>query len=632
MNITITTQSPRDPIPTPLQSTLFFVKRGHGIVYSVDQAEFPHPPELPDHTVTFRVGASDYRADFSRDTVLSREAPLNGAVAPAVAVREVHWQVPHKTAGPGPDKVAGIHLFVTRFCNGTIDITMQVSNGTVDKAGHGFCGELCIKDFQVVSDNHLRIFGGERYLGARGIEVWRWRIGGSGTVVFDFPDSIQDYGPGACAVPFAAMESTRGPLPGEPNGAAPGGSDLYPVNVGFFLTGETQKAAQSAIARQRLACYDFEGHRITFNSELTLARGAKPGKITELPCFCRALTPYSDERVYIDYNGKLAPDYAEKSAYSPFDGQHLIRAMTWLEPLIMWYGDQWAIHTMLSLAAEARTAWHPDRRLESYGWVPFSLGNLLERTPRGSGSNMAGREYGWVSMLAAWALSLSRQTERNGYLIWWNWCQKLLAFYSQVTPPSGIALRVEKAQAVGGQTSFWTDYKVPDNKGVAQALEIPIALWGVHCLQTQLGIRTLDWAIVEACVALYGEMPWNPDPWSGKTYGPPKCIVVALNGHPVEKAAEGYGPGEPINGHWILPVAWEAAVRLGEKGGNPARAGVLANALKRLGAGASSYAKKAQQLWESQDLNTYYYAWFLMDQLARKQGRRSPAPLDGLGE
>ena len=623
MIVTITPTRSREDLVAPLRQTKYFIKQRHALVYTApDGVEFDHPEPMPELRVTFVVGPGTYEAVFNADSCLGEETPLAGTTVPAVAIRETHWAEPQLISGVGPASVAGIHLFVTRFCNGTTYITMQLSNGTVNGDGTGFCGELAVRDLRMWMQGQkvLDLYEAPVYLGARGIlvdRVWLYEEDGP-DVEFVRPNGIKEYGPANVEV-FRELDlDVKEPrldhthYYGEPNGAAPGGADLYPVNVSVPGP-EVYAAASGAIARQRLALYERKnGTRLTFNTELRLTRGVQPSKITEVPVFVRALSPYDDAREYIEYNGKTAYAYDSMRAYSPFDGQHLIRAFTWLEPLIMYDGDQWAIHTMRSLAAEARTSWNPARKPASYGWRPFSLGNLLEDSPRNEGSPNAGREYGWVCQLAAWALSLTRQHSRVEHAAWLDWCGKLLAFGTQVMPPSGVPLRVEQAWASGGQTSFWTDFGVPTNKGVAQALEYPIVMWGIHCIQTQMGIAPLDWAIVEGCKALYATIPQQPDPWGGKAYGPPKCVVVSVDGQIQEKVTEGYGPGEPINGYWILPVAH--AICLKNERYKPL-AREFTKALKNYGARASSLKAKEGALFYSGDLNTYYLSWHTLYRL-----------------
>lgn len=619
--ITVTPVDSRAELEAPMRSTKFFVKSGHAIVYSVPEGvEIQHPLPFPEMRISFTVGIGTYEATFNHDSRIAEEAPVSGMVAPAVACRETHWYEPRLIDGIGPPTVAGIHLFVTRFCNGTIQITIQLSNGTVNNDGTGFCGELAVRDLRVWlgTQKVLETFEAPTYLGARGILVERvWLYDDEDpNVEFARPKRLKNYGPANVELMGEHGLGVKEPVLsdplyyGEPNGAAPGGADLYPINV----SPPDHEVAQRAIARQRLACYARKsGTRLAFSTELRLTRGVVPTKITEIPCFVRSLSPYDDAREYIEYNGKAAYRYDVLRGYSPFDGQHLIRAFTWLEPLIMWEGDAWAIHTMKSLAAEARTSWNPERKPASYGWRPFSLGNLLEDSPRNEGSANAGREFGWVCHLASWALSLTRRQDRAEHGVWMDWCGKLLAFASQVMPPSGIPLRVEKVWASGGQTSFWTDFGVPDNEGVAQALELPIVWWGIHCIQAQLGISPLDWAIVEGCRSVYTEIKQEPDPWGGTAYGPPKCITVSRDMESLPKAKNGHGPGEPINGFWILPVAH--AICLATPRLRP-QARFFSRALRDYGHKAPNLKAKEGALFYSGDLNTYYLAWLTLYNLS----------------
>lgn len=192
----------------------------------------------------------------------------------------------------------------------------------------------------------------------------------------------------------------------------------------------------------------------------------------------------------------------------------------------------------------------------------------------------------------------------------------MLAFAQQVVPPHGIPLRVDKDWASGGQTSFWSTYKVPNNKGVAQAIEIPIVYWGVYCLQKQLGIFPMDNAMIRGCLAVYVDMEPVNDPWSGTTKGPPLCVVVSEDGESVNKVTEGFGPGEPVNGYWALPCAIEAAAK-NESTSSAKKA--LLRGLKRYNRPAKTWKEKDGMLFYSGKINSFYHAWTVAYNKGRKE-------------
>lgn len=618
MDITVRIVQPRELVE-PQRSTGYFLKRGLTLVAEAQSEDYPDikPLALTPISCSFQLtGMGRYEATFQDNlTLVRREIPLYGQTERPVLIRESHWALPKKVSGLGPPDALGVHLFLDRYCNGRIEATVQISNGSLTKEGTGFCGEAAVERFVIsAGPRSVMHFVEPTYIGARGIYAFRWTVAdGEGQVRHQIPREYEKYGPGDCTVldmttPPPEWHNEFSPY-GEENGAAPGGWNLYPVNAaGLWQEPRDYFFGKAAgtILRQRLACYEKRtGDRITFNQELRLTRGAKPSKITELGPFVYAQSPYDDVRIYHDLNSASAVVNVGLKNYAPHDGQHLIRAFTWLEPLIMGWGDLWAIHTMQSLAMEAYTSWHPEYRRPKYGWTQFTLGNLIDSVHPLGGSPMAGREYGWVATLAAWNLALTRQADDTDYRKALQWANKLLAFGSKAMMMSGIPLMVTKDQAQGGQTSFWDTYGVPDDVAVAQTLELPIVWWGMHCLMAQLGITTARPYISRGVVEVYCETPYNPDDWSGKMRGPPKCLGVSTDSPNVLGF---WGPGEPINGHWILPVVIQWGKEQPEYRVHERR---LMKAIRQLGHPAKSAANKLD-IFQNGNLNDHYLAASLL--------------------
>ncbi len=262
-------------------------------------------------------------------------------------------------------------------------------------------------------------------------------------------------------------------------------------------------------------------------------RGGPPASEHVREVVKRKLRPSYDRGRPFDKDGRYPGDAAVQLAWSPHDGQHMIRYTKNTKALV-WLGNDSLAKDDLLLSAELfHLMWHESDHVPvswSKGITLKLLSELAKEHPH-TGIHV-NRDHAWGidSMCAAYSVAPETWRERN-----YSWFKRVADLLDLAAMPSGIVQRNEVNSKILGHSryaaaqGFEVLFMIHSMRAMTESVFRGVDSQATQTLES-LAIKTVEYLFWGPVFQRF-QTPYQPDPKNPTrfVYGPLAAIPVALN-------------------------------------------------------------------------------------------------------